>query len=103
MGLRRVGEGVRIGGVGVVGTSTHFSAVGTKQLIQAFLDGKFSDALALHRRLLPIYEGVFITQGCIMVKAGLELQGRGVGGLRSPMVEATAEQLIGPDRRWRRL
>lgn len=81
-----------IGGVGVVGTSTHFSAVGTKHLIQAFLDGKNEEALALHRRLLPIYEGVFLTQGCIMVKAGLELQGRGVGGLRSPMIEATNEQ-----------
>lgn len=81
-----------VGGVGVVGTSTHFSGVGTQQLIQAFLDGKNDEALALHRKLLPIYEGVFATQGCILVKAGLDLQGRGVGGLRSPMIEATAEQ-----------
>lgn len=81
-----------VGGVGLVGTSTHFSAVGTKQLIQAYVDRDYEVALGLYRRLLPIYEGVFITQGCTMVKAGLELQGRGVGGLRSPMVAATAEQ-----------
>jgi 4-hydroxy-tetrahydrodipicolinate synthase len=81
-----------IGGVGVVGTSTHFSGRGTKQLIQAFLDGKNDEAVRLHRQLLPIYTGVFATQGCILVKAGLELRGRGVGGLRSPMVPATEEQ-----------
>lgn len=81
-----------IGGVGVVGTSTHFSGLGMKQLIDAYLDGKTEEALRLHRRLLPTFTGVFITQGCIMVKAGLKLQGRGNGVLRSPMVAATAEQ-----------
>jgi 4-hydroxy-tetrahydrodipicolinate synthase len=32
---------------------------------------------------------VFATQGCILVKAGLRLQGRGNGRLRSPMPPAT--------------
>jgi 4-hydroxy-tetrahydrodipicolinate synthase len=45
--------------------------------------------LALHRRLLPIYTGIFATQGCILVKAGLDLRGRGVGSLRPPLVTAT--------------
>lgn len=81
-----------IGGVGVVGTSTHFSGRGTKQLIQAYLDGKTDEAVRLHQSLLPIYTGVFATQGCILVKAGLELRGRPVGGLRSPMVAATGDE-----------
>ncbi|SDS19392.1 4-hydroxy-tetrahydrodipicolinate synthase [Microlunatus soli] len=81
-----------LGAVGLVGTSTHFSAVGTKQLIQAYLDGKIEEATRLHRQLLPIYTGIFATQGCILVKAGLELQGRPVGGLRSPLLPATDEQ-----------
>ena len=41
------------------------------------------------RRLLPIFTGVFATQGVILVKAGLALQGRPVGGLRPPLVPAT--------------
>ncbi|GAB3923660.1 4-hydroxy-tetrahydrodipicolinate synthase 2 [Microlunatus endophyticus] len=81
-----------IGGVGVVGTSTHFSGRGMKQLIQAFLDGKNDEASRLHQQLMPIFTGVFATQGCILVKAGLALQGHAVGGLRSPMVEATDQQ-----------
>ena len=81
-----------VGAVGIVGTSTHFSAVGTRAMIEAYLAGDVQQALALHRQLLPIYTGVFATQGVILVKAGLELQGRGVGGLRSPLVEATAAE-----------
>jgi 4-hydroxy-tetrahydrodipicolinate synthase len=84
-----------IGAVGVVGTSTHFSAPGTKQLIEAYLAGDNATALHLHQQLLPIYTGIFATQGCILVKAGLELQGRGVGGLRSPLIEATGAEIEG--------
>ncbi len=82
-----------IGAVGVVGTSTHFSGAGTKQLIEAYLAGDVTRATELHRRLLPIYTGIFATQGCILVKAGLALQGRPVGGLRSPLVAATAAEV----------
>ncbi|MDN5761512.1 MAG: 4-hydroxy-tetrahydrodipicolinate synthase [Microlunatus sp.] len=81
-----------VGAVGVVGTSTHFTGRGMKELIEAYLAGDPARALALHRRLLPAFTGVFATQGCILVKAGLKLQGRGNGRLRSPMPGATQEQ-----------
>jgi 4-hydroxy-tetrahydrodipicolinate synthase len=82
-----------VGAVGVVGTSTHFSAVGTKRLIEAYLAGEVATALRLYQQLLPIYTGIFATQGCILVKAGLQLQGRNVGGLRSPLIEATPAEV----------
>ena len=78
-----------VGAVGIVGTSTHFSGTGTKEMIEAHVGGDVARALELHRRLLPIFTGVFATQGVILVKAGLALQGRPVGGVRSPLVEAT--------------
>ena len=84
-----------VGAVGVVGTSTHFSAVGTRQMIEAYLAGDVVSALRLHQQLLPIYTGIFATQGCILVKAGLRLLGREVGGLRSPLIEATAAEVEG--------
>lgn len=84
-----------IGGVGVVGTSTHFSGRGMKALIEAYLAGDVAAALAWHRKLLPIFTGVFATQGCIMVKAGLRLQGYGNGLLRSPMPTATEDEMAG--------
>jgi 4-hydroxy-tetrahydrodipicolinate synthase len=84
-----------VGAVGVVGTSTHFSAVGTRQMIEAYLGGDVRTALRLHQQLLPIYTGIFATQGCILVKAGLKLLGRDVGGLRSPLIEATPAEVEG--------
>lgn len=84
-----------IGAVGMVGTSTHFSAVGTRQLIEAYLAGDVETALRLHQQLLPIYTGIFATQGCILVKAGLKLLGHDVGGVRSPLIEATSTEIEG--------
>jgi 4-hydroxy-tetrahydrodipicolinate synthase len=84
-----------VGAVGVVGTSTHFSAVGTRQMIEAYLAGDVATALRLHQQLLPIYTGIFATQGCILVKAGLKLLGHDVGGLRSPLIEATSAEIEG--------
>lgn len=82
-----------VGGVGVVGTSTHFCGPEMKQLIQAYAAGDGDTALRLHRRLLPIMTGIFATQGCILVKSGLTLQGRGVGDPRLPMVPATEAEV----------
>jgi 4-hydroxy-tetrahydrodipicolinate synthase len=81
-----------VGAAGVVGTSTHFSGAQTKQMIEAYTSGRVGEAMALHRQLLPIYTGIFATQGCILVKAGLEMRGHRVGSLRPPMVPATTQQ-----------
>ena len=85
-----------VGAVGVVGTSTHFSALGTKAMIEAYAAGDVAGAGRGTGDCCPIFTGIFATQGCILVKAGLELQGRGVGGVRSPLVGATAAEIDGP-------
>ena len=82
-----------IGGVGVIGTSTHFSGAGTKAMIEAYESGDIAEARRLHRALLPIYTGIFRTQGTILVKAGLALRGRPVGPVRPPLVDATEREI----------
>jgi 4-hydroxy-tetrahydrodipicolinate synthase len=82
-----------VGGVGVIGTSTHFSGTGTKAMIEAYERGDVAEATRLHRQLLPIYTGIFRTQGTILVKAGLRLRGRDVGPVRLPLVDATDHEL----------
>lgn len=81
-----------IGGVGVVGTSTHFTGARTKAMIEKFLAGDVKGALADHAGLLPVFTGVFATQGCMLVKAGLAARGFGPAVLRRPLLEPTAEQ-----------
>jgi 4-hydroxy-tetrahydrodipicolinate synthase len=78
-----------IGAVGVVGTSTHFIGTQTKEMIEAYERGDVAGALALHRRLLPLFTGIFRTQGTILVKAGLRALGLPAGPVRSPLVDAT--------------
>ncbi|MEV0809465.1 4-hydroxy-tetrahydrodipicolinate synthase [Micromonospora sp. NPDC050200] len=82
-----------VGGVGLVGTSTHFTGALTKQLIEAYEAGDTGTALSLHRRLLPLYTGVFRTQGVILVKAGLAAKGLPAGPVRPPLVDATDDEL----------
>lgn len=82
-----------VGSVGVVGTSTHFTGARTQEMIRAFEAGDNATALALHRRLLPLYTGIFRTQGVILVKAGLTAKGLPAGPVRAPLVDATADQL----------
>ena len=82
-----------LGAVGVVGTSTHFTAGATRRLIEDFLAGDVAAARAAHERLLPAYSGIFRTQGTILVKAGLRQQGRPAGPVRLPLVDATPEQV----------
>ena len=82
-----------VGGTGVIGTSTHFSGAGTLAMIEAFERGDVAEALRWHRKLLPIYTGVFRTSGTILVKAGLTLRGRSVGPVRPPLVDATEHEV----------
>jgi len=82
-----------IGAVGVVGTSTHFCGPQAKAMIESYERGDVAGALRLHRQLLPIYTGIFRTQGSILVKAGLRLRGMDVGPVRSPLVDATEHEI----------
>ena len=82
-----------IGAVGVVGTSTHFTGAIVKDMILAYERGDVTQALALHRKALPLLVGIFRAPGTVLVKAGLNALGRPAGPVRLPLVDATAEQL----------
>ncbi len=81
-----------VGGVGLVGTSTHFTGAATKQWLDLWADGAFDEALEIYRRLLPVYTGVFATQGCMLVKAGLASRGFSGNTLRRPLKAASTTQ-----------
>lgn len=81
-----------VGAVGVVGTSTHFTGALTKEWMDLFAEGAVDDALELYRRLLPVYTGVFATQGCMLVKAGLAARGFHPPVLRRPLKPASPAQ-----------
>jgi 4-hydroxy-tetrahydrodipicolinate synthase len=81
-----------VGGVGVIGTSTHFSGARTAEVIAAWLAGDIEGAIARYRALLGVYQGVFATQGVMLVKAGLAARGRSAGSVRAPLLDASEAQ-----------
>ncbi|GAA2862394.1 4-hydroxy-tetrahydrodipicolinate synthase 2 [Actinoplanes cyaneus] len=82
-----------IGGVGLVGTSSHFTGVLAKEMIEAFERGDTTTALTRHRQALPLFTGIFRSPGTILVKAGLTAKGLPAGPVRSPLVDASDEEL----------
>lgn len=82
-----------VGGVGVVGTSTCLTGPGTKQMIEAYERGDVAGALRLHHALLPLFTGIFRTQGTILVKAAMNARGLPAGPVRPPLVDATEAEV----------
>lgn len=82
-----------VGGVGLVGTSTHLTGAGAQALIQAHERGDAAEALRRHRQLLPLFTGVFRTQGTILVKAAMNALGLPAGPVRPPLVDATEAEV----------
>jgi 4-hydroxy-tetrahydrodipicolinate synthase len=82
-----------IGAVGFVSVVGHVVAPQLRDLVDSYVAGDVAHAAAIHRDLLPVYEGIFRTQGVILAKAALALQGRPGGPVRLPLVNATAAQI----------
>jgi 4-hydroxy-tetrahydrodipicolinate synthase len=82
-----------VGGVGVVSVVGHVFAADLAAMIAAYDSGDVAGALAIHRRLLPAYDGFFSTQGVITTKAALALLGLPGGPVRAPLVDATDDEV----------
>jgi len=82
-----------VGAVGVVGVVTHVFGRPALAMIEAYERGDGAEALRLHHQQLPIFYGFFRTQGVILTKAALNLQGLPAGPVRSPLVDATADEI----------
>ncbi len=83
------------GAVGLIGVTTHLAGAHYRALIEAALDGRREEAIALNHRLAPIADAVMNTsQGAIMAKAGLvELGVLEHASVRLPLIEGTPEHL----------
>jgi 4-hydroxy-tetrahydrodipicolinate synthase len=81
-----------VGGYGVVSVASHLAGREIREMIDAFVAGDVHRATAIHMRLWPLFKVLFITTNPVPVKAALALAGFDVGGLRLPLVEATAKE-----------
>ncbi|MER8068779.1 4-hydroxy-tetrahydrodipicolinate synthase [Streptomyces sp. NPDC094034] len=76
-----------VGAVGFVSVVGHVVTPELRELLDAYLTGDVQKATEIHQKLLPVFTGMFRTQGVITTKAALTLQKLPAGPLRLPLVE----------------
>ncbi|WP_405805721.1 4-hydroxy-tetrahydrodipicolinate synthase [Streptomyces sp. NBC_00210] len=81
-----------VGAVGFVSVVGHVVTPELRALLDAHLTGDVHKAVEIHQQLLPVFTGMFRTQGVITTKAALALQGLPAGPLRLPLVELSPEE-----------
>jgi 4-hydroxy-tetrahydrodipicolinate synthase len=82
-----------LGAVGVVSVVGHLVGARLAELITAVEAGDLARAREVNRALLPVYTGIFRTQGVILMKAALRELHLPSGPVRPPLVDATPEQV----------
>ena len=83
-----------IGGVGVISVTAHLVGQDMKAMHTAFFAGRLAEAAHLNGKMLPIVRACFqsTTPSPVPLKAGLNLLGLEVGGVRLPLVEANEKE-----------
>ena len=81
-----------IGGAGMISVVGHLVGDRLKAMADAYAAGDIALARAINAALLPVYTGLFRTQGVILTKAALAMQGLPSGPVRLPLVDATDAQ-----------
>lgn len=78
-----------VGGVGVVSVVSNVLPARVTDLCNAFLGGRWEEALAIHRELFDFCRAMFLETNPIPLKAAMALLKRDTGSLRLPMSEAS--------------
>ncbi|MGN0342064.1 MAG: 4-hydroxy-tetrahydrodipicolinate synthase [Roseburia sp.] len=76
-----------IGAKGVISVWANIAPAKVHQMCKSFLDGDLSTAQRLQREAIPLIDALFSEVNPIPVKAALNLMGKEVGSLRSPLCE----------------
>ncbi len=76
-----------LGGYGVISVASHLVGRQIREMIDRFIEGKTDEAAAIHRRLLPLVDALFVVSNPIPVKYALNYLGINVGKPRLPLTE----------------
>ncbi len=82
-----------VGARGVVSVVTNVAPRPVVEMVRAALEGRFGDALELHRKWYPLMTGLFLETNPVPVKAALELAGKGEARYRAPLDRMSAGNL----------
>jgi 4-hydroxy-tetrahydrodipicolinate synthase len=80
-----------LGGYGTIGVVTHLVGKQVKQMMDNLINGKLTQAAAIHRRLVPLVDALFIEPNPAPLKYALNHLGFNVGKPRLPLVEPSEQ------------
>ena len=83
---------LELGSQGGICVHTHVVGPQVKELVRRFRAGDVEGARALDEELRPSIDLIRVAPNPIAIKCALNLLGHDVGGVRLPLVEATAEE-----------
>jgi len=83
---------LRMGGLGGICVASHLVGPRLAEMARLVRAGNEAAAQGLDESLRDLYRTLFLTANPILVKEALNLLGHEVGGLRLPLVPATAEE-----------
>lgn len=75
-----------VGAFGVVSVASHLAGPRIAQMIRSYKEGRISEAARLHREMLPLFRGLFMTVNPVPVKAALNMTGFAAGEPRLPLL-----------------
>jgi 4-hydroxy-tetrahydrodipicolinate synthase len=78
-----------LGGYGTIGVATHLVGRQIKRMMDNIISGKLAEAAAIHRKLLPLVDALFIEPNPAPLKYALNHIGFNVGKPRLPLVEVS--------------
>lgn len=81
-----------IGCYGIVSVASHVVGKEMKAMINYYLNGDIAEAAALHRKLHPIFKGLFCAPSPAPVKYALKLKGVDTGGVRLPLLPVNEQE-----------
>lgn len=82
-----------VGATGVISVASHIIGNEMQAMITKFKNGHTQEAAEDHRRLLPVFKGLFAAPNPSPVKAALNLKGIPVGGVRLPIIPLNNDEL----------
>jgi len=83
---------MKAGAAGVVSVASHIAGRQIQEMMQAVVDEDWATAEQWNQRLMPLFEGLFLTSNPVPVKHAMRLLGFAMGAPRLPLVDLTDEE-----------
>lgn len=76
-----------LGGIGVISVLSNVAPTYVHDMVYKYLEGNVQESCKMQLDALPLVDALFCEVNPIPVKAAMNMQGKGVGGLRGPLTE----------------